>query len=313
MSMIGEGQDTDQTDGDDRDAPETVALAKTLGWKDPSEWQGDPPPRGFKSATQYVKDSERVLPLVNARAKNAEERAAKLEAKLEQMERSHGDTIARIERMSKVTLEQQRSQIMAKYAERMDAAAEVGDKGGVQQARKDEAEALKAIDQKLEPTEDEKKKAVTEQAKLPAATQTVIDAWMADNPWYKPNSDDEMSIVATRRHMKLQEEKKGLTLAENLEEVSKYIRKRYPEEFAAAEEAEEEEPAVRRSRVEGGSGRIGGGSGGGKWSKVPADARKAAEGAGHIEYFLKPGETMEKNASAARERWAAEYFEGEQA
>lgn len=309
MSMVNEGQDAlNSADEQQTESPETVRLAKDMGWKDPAEWQGDPPKNGFVSAAEYIRRSEKILPIVNARARNAEERAAKLEAKLEQMERDHRDNLRRIERMSTVTLERQREQIEAQYAARIEAAAEVGDKDAVRQARKDEKEALKALDDRLEPSEDEKKAKETEQQKLPAQVQAAIDAWMADNSWFKPNSDDEMSLVATRKHLSLQKDKPGLSLAENLAEVSKYIRKRYPEAFSVDDDDTEDDAPRRGSRVEGGN-RNGGAGGGSLWSKVPADAKQVA--GNYLEYFLKPGETMEKNAVQARERWAAKYFEGD--
>lgn len=309
MSMVNEGA-TDALNGADEqqaDAPETVRLAKDMGWKDPAEWQGEPPKNGFVSASEYIRRSEKILPIVNARARNAEERAAKLEAKLEQMERDHRDNLRRIERMSTVTLERQREQIEAQYAARIEAAAEVGDKDAVRTARRDEKEALKALDERLEPTEEEKKTAKAEQQKLPAQVQETINGWMTDNPWFKPDSDDEMSLVATRKHLALQKEKPGLSLKENLEEVSKYVRKRYPEAFSVDDDEDDGDPAPRRSRVEGST--RSGGNGGSMWSRVPADAKQAA--ANYLEYFLKPGETMDKNAAQARERWAAKYFEGD--
>jgi hypothetical protein len=301
VDALNGGDEQQQTE-----APETVRLAKDMGWKDPADWQGEPPKNGFVSASEYIRRSEKILPIVNARARNAEERAQKLEAKLEQMERDHRDNLRRIERMSTVTLERQREQIEAQYAARIEAAAEVGDKDAVRQARTDEKAALKAIDDRLEPTEDEKKATKAEQQKLPAHVQETINGWMGENAWFKPDSDDEMSIVATRKHLAIQKEKPGLSLAENLAEVSKYIRKRYPEAFSVDDD--EEDPAPRRgSRVEG-STRAGAGSGS-MWARVPADAKGAATA--YLEYFLKPGETMEKNAAQARERWATKYFEGD--
>lgn len=314
MNDITQQQQADQGEAQERDAPETIRLAKDMGWKDPAEWQGEPPKNGFVSASEFVRRSEKILPIVNARARAAEERASKLEAKLEQMERDHRDNLRRIERMSDVALKNQRQQIEAQYSERIEAAAKVGDTAAVAQARKDEKEALKAIDEKLEPSADEKKQADLEKAKLPAPVQAVVDAWKADNPWFKDEGDDEMSMVAMRHHMRLQKEKRGLTLAENLAEVTKYIRKRYPEEFSTGDEEtgdEGDDPPLRRgSRVEGGSRSGGGGGGGTKFSKLPADAKAQADKFIKEDgLFLLKGETAEKNLAAARERYAAKFLE----
>lgn len=314
MSNI-DSNSNDAGERQEQDSPEEIALARLAGWKDPSEWRGEPPKNGFVSAKEFNRRSEKVLPIVAARAKNAEEKAARLEARLEQQDKDHRDTIRRIEKMSTVALEQQRTQIEARYAALKEAAVEVGDKAAYKQAVADEKAATKAIDDKLAPTEAEKKEAAIEQGKLPKAVQETIDAWMAENPWYKPNADDEMSIVATRRHLKLQEEKKGLSLRENLDEVAAYIRKRYPEEFKAmddeaGDEGEGSEPAPRRgSRVEGAS-RNGGGNGSAKsFARLPAEAKAAADKFIKEDgLFLEAGETAAKNLGAARERYAAQYF-----
>ncbi len=82
MSMTGEETVDALNGGADEqqqtEAPETVRLAKDMGWKDPADWQGEPPKNGFVSASEYIRRSEKILPIVNARARNAEERAQKL-------------------------------------------------------------------------------------------------------------------------------------------------------------------------------------------------------------------------------------------
>lgn len=314
MTDITQGQDEQAEQ--EQDSPETVQLAKDMGWKSPEEWRGEPPKSGFVSASEYVRRSEKILPIVNARARKAEEEAAKLRNELDTTRREHRDTIGRIERMSTVALEQQRSQIEARYAERIDAAAEVGDKAAVQQARKDEKEALKALDAKLEPTEAEKKTAATERAELPKAMQETIATWKADNAWFSDDPNDEMSGVANHYHSKLLREKKGLTLAENLAEVTKYIRKRYPEEFSAASDDEGDDdgtPRRKGSPVEGGGSRMNGGGQRSLYSKLPADAKAQADKFIKDDgLFLQKGETVEKNLAQARERYAKEYL-GDQA
>lgn len=296
---------TEEAEGD---SPETVTLAREMGWKPEAEWRGDPPKGGFTSATEYVRKGEKILPIVNARARKAEERASKLEQELETMRSEHRDTVRRIERMSNVALEQQRLQIVANYGARKEAAVEVGDKDAYRQADKDEREAIKAIDDKLK---DEPAEKTPERRELPKQVKDVVDAWVLDNPWF--NSDEEMNALANARHMKLLKDKPGLGLRENLDEVREYIKSKFPEKFGDAKKDDEEEdpPKRRGSPVEGGS-RVNGSGGSGQWSKAPAEARGLAEKAGHLEYFLKPGETLEKNAAQAKERWAAKYFEGEQ-
>jgi hypothetical protein len=61
--------------------------------------------------------------------------------------------------------------------------------------------------------------------------------------------------------------------------------------------------------VEGGS-RLAGGSGGSKFSKLPADAKTQCDKFIKDDgLFLEKGETVEKDLNKARERYAAAYLE----
>src|SRR3972149_1476617 len=261
---------TDTTQGDqespEQDDPQTVALATEMGWKDPSQWKGEPPKGGHLTATEFVRRGEKILPIVNARARKAEQEAASLRAEIEAMRGEHRDTVKRIERMSNAALENQRLQIAAQYGARKEAAVEVGDKEAYRQADKDEREAIKAIDERLKETDDPKK-AEERPAELPREFKEVIDAWIVDNSWF--NSDEEMNALANTRHLKLRRERPGMTLSENLDEVREYVKKRYPEKFSGGDEQdddEDEQPKRRGSPVEGGS-RLGGGGGRAQYPK----------------------------------------------
>src|SRR3989304_3769564 len=244
---MGDAVMTDTTQGEqespEQDDPQTVALATEMGWKDPSQWKGDPPKGGHLTATEFVRRGEKILPIVNARARKAEQEAASLRAEIEAMRGEHRDTVKRIERMSNAALENQRLQIAAQYGARKEAAVEVGDKEAYRQADKDEREAIKAIDERLKETDDDKGK--TEKPReLPREVKSVIDGWIGENPWF--NMDEEMNALANSRHMKLLKDKPGMTLRENLDEVREYVKKRFPEKFGETEESDEEDEQPRR-------------------------------------------------------------------
>lgn len=302
--------DKEVLQSDSEDTPETIAKAKEMGWVSPEEWKGDPPKHGFRGAAEYVRNSERVMPLINARARKAEERVAALEQELTTTRAEHRSNLDRIERMSKATLENQRAQIESKYEAQKRYAVETGDRGAYDQIVKEEKEVTKAFDDRAAEVEKPKKAANGadgDAPKLPKNVQDTIDGWLADNAWF--NQDAEMNALANVHHQKLIKDKPGLTLAENLGEVRKYVQKRFPDKFGASSERDDNDDEPRGSRVEG-SARIGGGRDS-KWSQVPKEMRQIAEKAGHISYFLKDGETMEKHAGQAKERWAAKYLESE--
>lgn len=295
----------------DDSSPEEVTEAKSLGWKSPDEWKGDPPAKGFMTAHDYVERGRTMLPIVNSQLVKERERSAKLADELESHKRQTAATVKNIERMSKAALDQQRAQIEEQFSARKEAAVEVGDTAGYRRHVEAEKVALTDLDKRLEPTADEKR-AAEQPATLPASIQATIDAWRSENGWY--GVDEDMSDMATRHHNRLMKSKPGLSLRENLDEVTEYVRAELPHKFKRRDkeaEGDDDTPAPRRgSAVEGGS-RMNGGGTRSQWSKVPADARQVAENADHIQYFLKPGETMEKNAAQARERWAAKYLESE--
>jgi hypothetical protein len=212
--------------------------------------------------------------------------------------------------MSKVALDRQRAQLEDKYASAIDAAAEVGDKEQVRKLRDAERKDLKAFDEAAEEAAEVKteKGKETVNGALPKDVQDAIGHWIGENAWY--SGDAEMQALANAHHGKLLKDKPGLTLVENLEEVRKYVAKRFPEKFKAEDEPDEneDEKPTRGSRVEGGS-RMAGGGGGSKFSKLPADAKAQCDKFIKEDgLFLEKGEDPVKDLNKARERYAADYL-----
>lgn len=300
-------------DEDDNDAgapageadADTIARATEMGWVAPENWKGTPPKQGFLDPAEFVRRGEKVMPLINARARKAEDRVAALEQELTTTRSEHRSNLDRIERMSRATLENQRSQLEAQYAAQKEYAVETGDKAAYKQAVKDEREATKAFDDRATEVEKPKPKPGDDKPQLPKQVAETIDAWLTDNAWF--NSDPELNALANVHHQYLIKNQPGLTLSENLGKVREYVKKRFPDKFGAAEEGEDETPA-RGSRVEG-SARLGGGRPTTQWSQVPQADRQLAERAGHLPFYLQSGETMEKDGAKAKERWAAKYLE----
>lgn len=307
-AQLEAGEDQTQQFDDDSSA-EDVAEAKSLGWKDPAEWKGNPPKNGFVKASEYVERGKTVVPIIRSQNAKLEKELADSRKQLEDYKAETTKTVANMSRMTKVALDRQRAQLEDKYSAAIDAATEVGDKDAVRQLRKDEREDLKAFDEAAEdkPAKEEKK---DDKNAFPPEVAKTLETWIGDNNWY--STDAEMQGVANNYHGKLLKDKPGLTLAENLEETRKYVAKRYPEKFgtSADEEGEEDKPS-RGSRVEGGS-RVPGGGGGSKYGKLPADAKAQADKFIKEDgLFLEKGETVEKDLPKARERYAAAYLENE--
>lgn len=301
-----------QTEGDQAQKPDPAIEreARELGWKPESEWKGEPPKGGFRSAEDFVQRGKEVLPLVN---KRLTEENANLTAKLDKLERETADKITRMERMSSTALKTQREQIEAKYEALKEAAVDGADRKAYDAANKAQTEALKDFDEKAKDPEPEKKK--TDAPELPREIKETIDAWVSDNGWF--NSDKAMNTEANAYHNYLLRAKPGLTIKENLAKVREHIMSEFPDRFDKPKADEGDEDTGRGgSRVEGGSRMNGGGGGKSSWSKIPDDAKKQADRMIKDEgMFIGPafggekGETVEKNLAQARERYAIKYLE----
>jgi hypothetical protein len=306
--------DTDtETEAFVDDSPaDDIDKAKSIGWKDPAEWKGNPPKNGFVKASEYLKRAETVIPIMKAQSAKVESELAAAKKELADYKTTTAKTIERMSSMTKVALDRQRTQLEDKYSDAIDAATEVGDKAQVRKLRADERKDLKEFDEAVEesrPDPKELEKATEKvNAALPKDVQATISEWIAINPWY--TADEEMQALANARHGKLLKDKPGMTLADNLEETRKYVATKFPEKFGEVEEDDDEKPA-RGSRVEGGS-RMAGGSGGSKYSKLPAEAKVQCDRfikEDGLFLIKKNGETAEKDLAKARERYAIDYEE----
>jgi hypothetical protein len=296
----------------DDSPPEDIENAKKIGWKDPSEWKGSPPKNGFVKAKQYLERAETVIPIM--RSENAKLKAELADAKadLKTFKDGTAKTIENMSRMTKVALDRQRAQLEDKYSAAIDAATEVGDKEQVRKLRDAERKDLKEFDAAAEEVAEEK----TEKGKqdvnaaLPKDVQDTIGHWIGENSWY--STSPAMQAFANAIHGDLLKEKPGLSLAENLEETRKEVKRRFPEKFKADDDEGDDEKPARGSRVEGGS-RVAGGGGGSRFAKLPADAKAQADKFIKEDgLFLEKGEDPVKDLAKARERYAADYL-GDQA
>ncbi len=282
--------------------PQTETKARDMGWVPEKEWKGDPPRNGFKSADDFLKHGEEVLPVVRSQLKRKEEELRKLSDEFGSYKRETGDKFTRMERMTAVALERQREEITAKFEQRKEDAVERADTVAYKQADKDQRAALADLDDKLKEPEVKKTEAPT----MPAGVKETIDTWVADNKWY--DADPEMQSWAMGYHQKLTKDKPGMTLAENLAEVSKRARKIFPEAFGAADDdTADDDPPARGSRVEGGS-RMAGGGGRSAWSRLPGEAKAAAAKFVDEGLFYAKGEDKTKDRQKALDRYAAQYF-----
>ena len=289
-----ENEEGEAQEADDKQAEQDSVLdtkARDMGWTPKDDFKGDP--ANWRTAEDFVKRGEEFLPFIKKDRDKAQAEVKALKADVAK----NAANFKKLEKMNQVALDNQRDQLTAQFSAQKRSAVEMGDTEAFDKIEKAENEALVKLDKKTQP---DAAKPIDE---LPPAVRTTVDAWITDNRWFE--SDDEMRALAAAHHGKLQNDKPGLTLAENLDETREYVKKRFPEKFSVSTKPS------RGSPVEGGA-RTGGKSNG-LWGKLPKDAKAQATRMIKDGQFIRPGESAEKDIAKAQQRYAESYFEGEEA
>lgn len=244
--------------------------ARSQGWVPREEFRGDPDK--WRPADEFVKRGEELLPVALERSRAAERKAQELEARLAAQERTYSEQLQRIERTSTVALQRQREQLTANYQHAMRQAVEVGDVARYDQLARDHVQAVdnfdRQVSEQIRPAQQQP--AAQGAAPLPPEQATAVQTWRAQNEWF--DRDVVLNSVAQGIHMDLLRNKPGMSLAENLAETSREVRKRFPERFGVSatatapmvESGGGRMPTSMRARAKGAS-------------DLPADARAAGE------------------------------------
>jgi hypothetical protein len=240
--------------------PETESRAKAMGWAPKDEWRG--PEDRWVDADVFVKRGEEVMPILKAQLRKFEAENAEIKKTLKEFGEHHTKTEAR----------------MYQKAIR-----------DIQAAQREAAEAgnLAQYDQ----LEQQKQAVVREAAQTtgrPAQKQPDIDpaamSWRDQNPWF--SQSEEMATAATTHHELLLRTKPDLSLEDNLEAVTKFVKRAFPEKFTNPNRA-------KPSPVEGNpAGRRAGGKG---YTDLPPEAKQACD------RFVKQG-------LMKREEYCKDYF-----
>lgn len=250
--------------------------ARAMGWVGKEEYRG--PAENWRDAAEFVKRGEDELPILRERNRDMARKLAEVEARQREADHKYQQEIRRLDAMSSQALARQRDQIYREFETAKLEAVRLGDEQRYQQLNRDQYAAVADYDRSVEaatPKPDPQAR--------PADPE--VSTWVQKNPWF--NADREMNAVAQAAHMRLQDEKPGLTLKENLAEVESYVRSLYPHKFGRSEKA---------TAVESGGGRGAASAPRGKGvADLPADAKRQGE------KFVKEG--LYKNIA----EYAADY------
>lgn len=239
--------------------------ARAQGWVPQEEFRGNPDQ--WRDADEFVRRGEEELPILR-------ERNRTLSRQVDDIRRESKAEVARLERMTEIALRNQRAQIHSEFENAKRQAAEIGDLDRYDQLGRDHGEALHSFDQQFVPQQQDPRQQQVQEPNngVSQYDQEVANRWISQNSWM---NDPEMRAVAEAHHVRLGKEKPGLRIEENLSEVARYVRQRYPEKFSTAPQSP--------SAVEGGS-RTPGRQRANSANTLPADAR--AQGKKFVEQGL---------------------------
>lgn len=261
---------------------DTETRARAMGWVPKDQFRG--PPENWRDADEFVRRGEEELPILRERNRSMAREHAEMKARIERQEREFNERVQRQEGMARIALQRQRENIEAQYEAAMRGAVEMGDTQRYDQLTRDKDLALGHFDRQVYETVTPKHDPYQPEP-LPPQVQAEVSVWTQQNPWF--TADPVLNQYAQIVHMQLNREKPGMTLRENLEQVARDVRQRFPEKFGTVQQ--------RPTAVEGSSGN-GFSSGGAKRSKGYADL--PAEAKRDVDEYIRAGAFKDRNEGA---------------
>jgi|CXWL01.1.fsa_nt_gi hypothetical protein len=274
--------------GESAPAPETNEIesrAKAMGWVPKEQFRGDD--SKWRDADEFVRRGEEELPVMRERNRDLSRKVTEFEQRMTRQEREFQERASRQERMAAMALDQQRMNLEGQWEAAKAQAVEIGDVSRYQQLNRDQRQSMQAFDQRI--YEQVKPQPQPQNDRLAPEQTAAIESWQVQNPWYF--SDQGMMRYAETVHGNLVREKPGMSLSENLAEVTRIVRENFPDKFGTSQ--------GRTPNVEGGSGRASGGKRERGVADLPPEARSAAK------EFVRAG-AFKTEAEYAKSYWAME-------
>lgn len=215
-AVDGEGAgDESQTDGEGQTqavTPEIEAKARKMGWTEKSEFKGDP--AKWRDASEFLERGENMLPILRKTTEKQQQMIDRQQAELAELKKSMKEFA---EYHSKT---EQRAYAKAYgdlKAQQMEAVA-AGN-----------TEAFKQIDEAIEDLQKE----VSQKPKIENKDQEIppeYTEWAARNRWV--DTDPNMLAYGEAQIDYIRRTKPGMSYADQLEEVTKAVKKEFPDKFS---------------------------------------------------------------------------------
>ncbi len=270
--------DADEADVQQSEGSSYEAEARKIGWVPQKHYKGDP--SKWVDAKTFLENGERILPIVNARAKAYKEELDTLREEVKGYRESFKQFEEHMTRREKAGYERAIKELEARHAEAM----EVGDLTTAREVTRQVTEIEREMAAPVTPQRQDGPNWTPDYAEA-------VEAFKADNSWFQ--KDEDMTDWAVALDQRLARD--GMNDKARLREIAKRARQAFPHKF--------ENPARRGAPAVEGAGTPGVRRGGGKsWNDIPAAERQQAEA------YIKRVNMMSKKEVLTKDAFAKDYF-----
>src|SRR4051812_20280734 len=256
--------------------------ARRMGWRPKEEFRG--PDTKWVDADQFVERGESELPVLRERFRALDDRFSRQEQKLVGSEKKLTTAETKIDNLTQVLTEfrdyARQGEERAYNRAKRDLEAQM--RTATAMADTAQYDAAKAELDNLERAKPAPKPADAPKPEPQASTPEVapeVQDWVRGNEWFE--RDPTLRAYATALHGELLKEKPGLSLKDNLEEVTDNVKKTFASKFGITPKPatptnpnREKAAAVSTSSTPGSSGNAKKGKG---YSDLPPDAKAACD------------------------------------
>ena len=265
-SLDGSATQEAQTEGNqppvDEIDEETLAEAKRQGWVPQEEYTG--PEDKWVDAETFVKKGKEINALLRKDNEFLKREVAEMKSTMQEFKKFHADTEKRAYERAMADLREQKKEAIA-----------AGD-----------GEKVLEVDDAIDELKEARQKEAAEAKRASNQPDPVFTEWNDENKWF--GTDKELTDEANLIGEAIKKRQPHLVGSEFLEEVTKRVKKMYPEKFTNANRN-------RPSPVEGNSPNKAAKSNGKSFNDLPAEAKAACQ-------------KFEKSGLLTREQYLKEYF-----
>lgn len=195
--------------------------ARKDGWVPKEEWRGDP--EKWTDAKTFVENGQKINGILKSKVE-----------RLEQALEANKQTASEFREYTQRQREKEQRELKAR----------------IEELEKERAEAVTEGDgQRFTKLDNEINELRSEAAPKEDPIKEIAASWQSENPWYKPQSEDEMSIYADGIADRVANE--GYTGRAYFNEITRRVKARFPENFdnpKRKEPASVESPGASRDR-----------------------------------------------------------------